>query len=91
MSEENNVMLEEIPVESTPSDSMPIAPKKKRGFFRFNGETSTVVNLAHVTNMTLEGKKITFNFYSTSIFVELVDEAAATSVYDVILNEWTAE
>ena len=68
-----------------------IRAKAKRDIFRFNGERPTAINLEHVTNMSLEGKKITFNFYSTAIFVELADEAAAASVFEVLLTNWSAD
>jgi hypothetical protein len=66
-------------------------PKTKRDIFRFNGERPTAINLEHVTNMSLEGRKITFNFYSTAIFVELADDAAAASVFEVLLANWSAD
>lgn len=65
-------------------------PKNKRDIFRFNGERPTAINLEHVTNLYLEGKKITFNFYSTSLLIELADETAAASVFEILLNTWSA-
>lgn len=75
---------------STPTISK-IHPKMKREIFRFNGAIPTAINLEHITHMCIEGKKITFNFYSTSIFVELDDEAAANSVFEALLNHWSAD
>jgi methylthioribose-1-phosphate isomerase len=65
--------------------------KSKRDIFRFNGERPTAINLEHVTNMCLEGKKITFSFYQTAIFVELADETAALSVFEVLLSTWAGD
>jgi hypothetical protein len=64
--------------------------KTKRDIFRFNGERPTAINMEHVTNVTIEGKRITFNFYQTAIFVDLDNEEAAASVFDQILNVWSA-
>jgi len=74
-----------------PEEAPKVRHKAKRDIFRFNGERPTAINLEHVTNMCLDGKKITFNFYSTAIFVELADEEAAASVFEVLLSNWSAD
>ena len=72
-----------------------IEPKKsnkpKRDIFRFNGERPTAVNLEHVTTMAVEGKKITFSFYTNAIFVELETDEAAKNAFEQILNVWAAD
>jgi hypothetical protein len=72
-------------------DAPPKKTKAKRDVFRFNGEKPTAINLEHITHMCLEGRKIVFNFYSTAIFVELADEAAAASIFEVLLTNWSAD
>ena len=91
MSEEDKV--DELIALAKAEEKIIPAPKKrsKRDIFRFNGDKPTAINLEHVTNMALEGKKITFSFYTTAIFVELVDEAAAASVFETILNTWAVD
>lgn len=94
-------MSEEIKNE-TPNTPSPEAPaqavevqkaknKAKRDIFRFAGEKPTAINLEHVTQINLEGKKITFQFYNTAMYIDLENEAAATSVFEVILNVWAGE
>ncbi len=75
--------------EAVPSN--PKLARRKRDIFRFSGESHSAINLEHVTHIALAGKKITFSFYSTSIFVELADDAAAASVYEVLLNAWASD
>ncbi len=84
--EQNQIEIDEV-------NTMPILPtrpitKVKRDIFRFNGERTTAINFEHITNMSIEGKKITFNFHSTSIFTELNDEATAASLFEALLNIW---
>ena len=76
---------------SFPEEQLKIRTRGKRDIFRFNGAIPTAINLEHITHMALEGKKITFNFYSTAIFVELQDEAAAANVFEALLNHWSAD
>ena len=86
--------MSEEQITPEPQNVLPIPQvrsKAKRDIFRFNGERPTAINLEHITHMGLEGKKITFNFYSTAIFVELADEAAAASVFEVLLTNWSAD
>jgi len=64
---------------------------RKRDIFRFNGEKPTAINLEHVTHMALEGKKIHFNFYSTTIYVELESETVANSLFDILLKCWSGD
>jgi hypothetical protein len=62
----------------------------KRDIFRFNGEKPTAINLEHVTHMNVEGARITFNFYGTSLSVDLASEEEAKSCFELILNTWVA-
>jgi hypothetical protein len=83
---------EQITPESQNVPPLPkIRSKTKRDIFRFNGERPTAINLEHITHMCLEGKKITFHFYSTAIFVELADEAADASIFEALLTNWSAD
>ena len=41
--------------------------------------------------MFLEGKRITFQFYNTSTFVDLENEEAAKKALDHILGVWSAD
>jgi hypothetical protein len=61
---------------------------KKRDIFRFSGEKPTALNLEHVTTIVIEGKRITFTFYNSVIFIDIVDEEAAKVIFEQILNEW---
>ena len=63
--------------------------KAKRDIFRFNGEKPTAINLEHVTQIGIEGKRITFSFYSTAMFVDLESEEAAKIAFDQILSIWS--
>jgi hypothetical protein len=87
-------MTEEIKIETANvPEVLPQKPRTraKRDIFRFNGEKPTAINLEHVTNMYLEGKRITFQFYSTATFVEMEEETSAQSVFDVLLTAWSGE
>ena len=64
---------------------------KKRDIFKFNGEKPTAINLEHVTNMCLEGKRITFTFYSGGIYVDMENEETAKNIFDQLLNTWAAD
>jgi hypothetical protein len=88
-------MTEEIKnVEETPKEEVP-APKArgkaKRDIIHFSGEKPTAINLDHVTVMYLEGKRINFEFYTKTQFVDFVDEAAAKSVFQVLMNTWSGD
>lgn len=85
-------VIEEIKADEENAVSATIKrPKAKRDVIRFPGEKPSAINLEHVTQMGIEGKKITFQFYSTAMFIELADEAAAASAFEVILNIWAGE
>lgn len=63
----------------------------KRDIIRFTGEKPTAINLEHVTSMYIEGKRITFEFYTKAQFIDFQDEAAAASVFEVLLQTWSSE
>jgi hypothetical protein len=65
--------------------------RKKRDIFRFQGEKDISINLEHVTSMFAEGKRITFQFYNTSTFVDLEDDAAAKKALEHILGVWSSD
>lgn len=62
--------------------------KTKRDIFRFAGEKPTAINLQHVTQMDVSGKRITFQFYGTAMYVDLENEAAALAAFDTIIDIW---
>jgi hypothetical protein len=90
----NETTNEICTIEASPQ-ALECAPKpkikSKRDIFRFAGEKPTAINLEHVTQMGVEGKRITFQFYSTAMFIDLADEASALSVFEVLLNVWAGE
>ena len=65
--------------------------KPRRDIFCFNGERPTAINLEHVTHMSVEGRRITFNFYSTSLSVDLTDENEAKVCLEKLLTIWVAD
>ncbi len=64
--------------------------KIRRDVFRFNGEKPTAINLEHVTNMQIEGKRITFTFYTNAIFIDMEDEDKAKTCFEQLLNVWAS-
>jgi len=64
--------------------------KNKRDIFRFNGEKPTAINLEHVTNIQIEGKKITFAFYTNAIYVELENDETAKDWFEKLVNIWAS-
>jgi hypothetical protein len=87
-------MSEEINQESIDADKVP-APKartkSKRDIIRFNGERPTAINMEKVTSMYLEGKRITFEFYTKAQFIDFENDTAAASVFEVLLSTWSSE
>lgn len=65
--------------------------KPRRDIFRFAGEKPAAINLEHVTQINVEGKRITFQFYSTAMFIDMDDEEAAKNAFEQILNVWSAD
>jgi hypothetical protein len=65
--------------------------KAKRDIFRFNGDKTTAINLDHVTQILIEGNRLTFNFSSTSVYVDLEDEESAKKSFEQILGIWAGE
>jgi hypothetical protein len=65
--------------------------RPKRDIFRFNGEKPTAINLEHVTNINVEGNRITFNFYGTSLSVDLASAEEAISCFEKLLNAWVSD
>jgi len=87
-------MSEDMPtpdIANHPVNIPPKTTKSKRDIFRFNGVIPTAINLEHVTHISVEGKKITFNFYTTSLFIEMENDEAALSIFEVLLNTWAAD
>ena len=89
MSEENQLTPEFLNEQPKPAPKA--RPKTKRDIFRFNGERPTAINLEHVAVMWVEGKRINFDFYTKSQFVDFADEAAAQSVFKVLMNTWSGD
>jgi hypothetical protein len=67
-----------------------MSTKNKRDIFRFNGEKPTAINLEHVTSIAIEGKRLTFSFYTSSIFVDLENDDVAKTCFEQLLNVWAA-
>lgn len=66
-------------------------PKTKRDIIHFSGDRPTAINLEHVTTIWVEGNRINFEFYTKVQFVDFADEAAAQSVFKVLLNTWAGD
>jgi hypothetical protein len=65
--------------------------KFKRDIFRFSGERPTAINLEHVTMMQIEGNRITFAFYTNSIFVDLENDEMAKECFEQLLTNWVSD
>ena len=65
--------------------------KAKRDIFRFNGERPTAINLEHVTSMTVEASRITFNFFTNAVFIDLENDEAARLAFEQLLGVWSTE
>ena len=65
--------------------------KKKRDILRFNGDKDISINLEHVTLARVEGKRITFEFYSTQTFIDLEDDDSAKKAYEQIIAIWSTD
>lgn len=83
--------MTEVIIETEESEKATPIVKSKRDIFRFAGEKPTAINLEHVTKIALDGKKITFEFYSTAMYIDLQDDDAALSAFETILNIWAGE
>lgn len=75
----------------SPEQPPVIKIRPKRDIFRFAGEKPSAINLEHVTQINVEGKKITFQFYSTAMFVEFDNDEAAKNAFEQILSVWSAD
>lgn len=88
-------MSEEGIPEVTPNAEMSLCTKPrsnpKRDIIRFQGGIPTAINLEHVTTIYIEGKRITFEFYTKAQFIDFEDEASAQSVFELILKTWSAD
>lgn len=89
MSEENQLTAEFLNEQPNPAPKA--RTKAKRDIIRFNGERPTAINLEHVTSMFIEGKRITFEFYTKAQYIDFADDAAAASVFEVLLQTWSSE
>lgn len=63
----------------------------KRDIVRLEGDRPTAINLDHVTHMFIEGKRITFNFYNSASFIDIIDEEKAKNVFQSIINLWCGD
>lgn len=71
--------------------SVATVPRKaKRDIIRFQAEKPMAINLEHVASVSLEGKRITFEFHTKAQYVDCEDEAAASSIFELILKTWVA-
>jgi hypothetical protein len=65
--------------------------RAKRDIFRFNGEKPTAINLEHVTHMSVEGKRLSFYFYTDCMSVDVATEEDAKNCFETLLNLWVAD
>ena len=65
--------------------------KPKREIFLFQGEKLTGMNLEHVTAISIEGKNVTFNFYTNAISVAFDSEEVAKLSFDQLLKVWAGD
>lgn len=84
-------MTEEIVECQTEGAVVPPKFKAKRDIVRFGGERPTAVNLEHASIIYLEGKRITFEFYTKAQHIDLDDESIAKTVFEQILNSWASD
>lgn len=63
--------------------------KTKRDIFRINGERTTAINFEHVTSMSMQGKQVSFTFYTNQINIDLEDEAAANRCFEELIKIWS--
>jgi len=75
----------------TPQPVPKVQGRAKRDIIRFNSERSTAINLEHVTSMYVEGKRITFEFYTKAQFIDFADEAAAANAFEVLSKIWASD
>jgi hypothetical protein len=61
----------------------------KRDIIRFNGATPIAINLDHVTLISFEGKRVTFEIYAKAQYIECEDEEAAAKIFEAVLNIWS--
>lgn len=85
MSEEE---VRECPVAVDEEAASKAKNKLNRNIIRFNGEKPAALNFEHVTNMYLDGNKITFEFYTKALPVEFADAAIAASTFDTLVTLW---
>ena len=93
MTEENSISLsqkEEMVIPS-PEVKPSLQVRRKRDIFRFAGEKDMAINLEHITSMYVEGKRITFQFYSTATYIELQDDTSAKKVFEQIIVAWASD
>ena len=65
--------------------------RAKRDIIRFNGAVPTAINLDHATTIYMDGKRITFEFYTKAQFIDFDDEDSAKRAFDIIMNTWASE
>jgi len=86
-------MIEEAIVEEIPgTEKAPaVKPKSKRDILRFEGDKPVAINLEHVTQVTVEENKITFQFYNTAMYVDFPNADATKAAFQAVLNIWAGE
>lgn len=65
-----------------------MSEKKKREIIRLNGEIPTVINLEHVTSISICQNRITFSFYINQVYAEMDNEETAKEFYEQVVNVW---
>lgn len=78
-------------ISNVDSTSPKTAVKKGRDIFRFKGSKDMALNLERVTNIFIEGNRITFQFYATASYIDMENDDAAQKAYEKILAIWSAD
>lgn len=63
----------------------------EKDIFLFPGEKPCAINLEHVTQINVEDRKITFQFYSTAMSIDFETEEATKQAFDKIINVWVSD
>jgi hypothetical protein len=86
--------IEREVVESSKVDQVELTKQiknSKRNIVLFTSENPIAVNLDHVSIIRREGKTLYFDFHAKTQPVDLVDEDAAKSLLQTLLNIWSGD
>lgn len=68
-----------------------IKDKTKRDIFRFNGINPIAINLDHVISISMENTKISFNFQSNAVSIDLENQELANTTFENVLKLWASD